>query len=211
MKYKVIDSGSAGNAVVVEERILIDCGVPWKRLQEIKKDIKLVLLTHCHGDHFKKSTIRRLSEDRPTIRFACGDWMVRFLVDCDVKPKNIDVLEMGQWYDYGLFKVSPVFLAHDVPNCGWKVDFDGRKLFYATDTAHLNGITAKNYDLYMVECNYETDEISRRIKDKQSRGEYVYEIRAREQHLSKEKCDEFIYGNIGPNGEYVYLHMHKDR
>ena len=30
-------------------------------------------------------------------------------------------------------------------------------------------------------------------------------------HLSKAKCDDFIYRNIGPGGEYVYLHCHVDK
>ena len=39
-------------------------------------------------------------------------------------------------------------------------------------------------------------------------GEFVYERRVLGTHLSKAKCDDFIYQNIGPTGEYVYLHGH---
>lgn len=35
-----------------------------------------------------------------------------------------------------------------------------------------------------------------------------YERRVLGTHLSKAKCDDFIYQNIGPTGEYVYLHGH---
>lgn len=211
MTYDVIRTGSQGNAVVVDGKILIDCGISFQALGEVIDALKLVLLTHIHGDHFKRSTIRRLGAERPTLRFACGEWMVEPLNECGINPRNIDVMQVDTWYDYGAIRVSPVPLSHDVPNCGWRVKIGGEKLFYATDTGTLAGISAKDYDLYMIECNYEDEEIRQRIMDKQSAGEYAYEIRAREQHLSKAQCDAFIYDNIGAEGQYVYLHMHKER
>lgn len=52
MTYNIISTGSKGNAVVINGRILIDCGVPFKALEPVKKDLRLVLLTHIHSDHF---------------------------------------------------------------------------------------------------------------------------------------------------------------
>lgn len=46
-----------------------------------------------------------------------------------------------------------------------------------------------------------------RLKEK-ANGEFVYERRVLGTHLSKAKCDDFIYRNIGSTGEYVYLHGH---
>ena len=60
----------------------------------------------------------------------------------------------------------------------------------------------------MVEANYEDEVIKSKIADKKAAGEYAYEIHAMRNHLSKAKCDSFIYRNIGPSGEYVYLHCH---
>ena len=60
----------------------------------------------------------------------------------------------------------------------------------------------------MVEANYEDDVILQKIADKKETGEYAYEIQAMKNHLSKAKCDDFIYRNIGSAGEYVYLHCH---
>ena len=82
-------------------------------------------------------------------------------------------------------------------------------MIYATDTNNLNGITAKNYDLYMIEANYIDSEIQERIQEKKEAGEYIYEYQALRNHLSKAKADDFIYKNIGENGVYVYLHEHK--
>lgn len=61
-----------------------------------------------------------------------------------------------------------------------------------------------------MEANHEEDVIRAKIADKQAAGEYAYEVNAMRNHLSKEKCDNFIYRNIGPGGEYVYMHCHVD-
>lgn len=49
MEYDVISTGSKGNAVVINREILIDTGVPFKSLESVYKDLKLVLLTHIHS------------------------------------------------------------------------------------------------------------------------------------------------------------------
>ena len=41
MTYNIISTGSKGNAVVINGRILIDCGVPFKALEPVKKDLRL--------------------------------------------------------------------------------------------------------------------------------------------------------------------------
>jgi len=158
----------------------------------------------------RKNTLRRLANERPTLRFACCRWLVADLVAAGVPTRNIDVLEIGIMYGYGICNVIPVPLVHNAPNCGYKIHFPIGKVFYATDTNNLNGITARHYDLYMVEANYEDEVIKAKIAEKKATGEYAYEVRAMHNHLSKAKCDDFIYRNIGPGGEYVYLHCHVD-
>ena len=206
--YHVISTGSRGNAVVINDSILVDCGVPFKAIKPFSPKLKLVLLTHIHSDHFRPSTLRTLSRERPTLRFACCVWLASDLIAAGVPAKNIDILEIGVMYDYGICKILPVALVHNVPNCGYKIHFPTEKVFYATDTNNLNGISARNYDLYMVEANHEEETILNKIAEKEAAGEFAYEAQAVRNHLSKEKCDDFIYRNIGQNGEYVYLHCH---
>lgn len=211
MNYNIISTGSKGNAVVVNDYILIDCGVPFKDLINIYNDIKIVLLTHQHGDHFNKATLRRLARERPTLRFACCEWLVPLLVECDVSKRNIDVLEIGKIYDYKAFKVSPIKLYHDVPNCGYRLFFGEKKVIYATDTHTLEGISAKEYDLYLIEANYGNEELQERIKAKLESGQYCYELNVANRHLSKEQADEFLLKNMGIHSNYVYLHGHIDK
>lgn len=210
--YQIIRSGSKGNAVILGDRIMVDCGVPWRPINGLHKKISLVLLTHIHRDHFNPSTIHRLSKERPMLRFACGKWLLRPLLDCGVDPCRIDIMTDGTVYTYTNFcEIEPVPLVHDVPNMGYKIRLtrQGKKIFYATDTGNLNGITAKDYDLYLLEANYGEEEIRRRISEKKADGEYIYEHRAQRTHLSVEQCNDFIYANIGTGGEYVYLHQHE--
>ena len=75
----------------------------------------------------------------------------------------------------------------------------------------MAGITAKNYDLYMIECNYEDEEIRDRIRQKEAQGIYAYEYHVLENHLSKQKCDEFLVKNAGPKSRYIYMHQHEER
>lgn len=211
MNYNIISTGSQGNAIVLNKIILLDCGVPFRSLKDVYKDLKIVLLTHIHGDHFNKTTIRKLAAERPTLRFACCKWLTSELLQCGVSIHNIDSLEIGRIYDYSTFKVSPVKLYHDVDNAGWRVFQNAEKAIYMTDTVTLEGITAKNYDLYLVEANYITEELKERIRSKEAAGEYVYEYRVRNVHLSKEKADEWLLENIGENSEAIYIHQHIEK
>ena len=53
--------------------------------------------------------------------------------------------------------------------------------------------------------------LAKRIKKKQMNGEYAYELRARKNHLSKEKCDAWLAENLSPWGEFVYMHGHEEK
>ena len=112
----VISTGSKGNAVLLNYWLLVDCGVPFKALAGAYPDLRLVLLTHIHGDHFNRTTLAALAHERPTLRFGAGSWLVPELARL-VPAENIDVVEPGHVYDYGAVTVEPVRLWHDVPNC----------------------------------------------------------------------------------------------
>lgn len=212
MNYKIINSGSDGNGLVIEDIILIDCGITFKKLQDYYKKLKIVLLTHIHKDHFNKATIKRLASERPTLRFACCDWLVKELVECGVEKKNIDVLKIGKIYDYRDFKVIPIKLYHDVEQCGYKLKIDTNKLIYATDTNRIDHIVAKNYDYYFIEGNYESEEeLEQRKMDKLLKGEFYYEDRVGETHLSKVQATEWLMKNMGDSSKYIFMHEHKER
>lgn len=205
--YRIINSGSDGNAVIYGNKILVDCGVPFTKIKPYAKDLMLVLLTHIHGDHLKVSALNKLIQEKPSIRIACGE----FLYD-KIKgiSKNIDILEIGELYNYNQFKVSPIRLYHDVPNFGYRIFIDGKKIIHATDTNTLQGITAKNYDLYAIEANYDEDIVYDIIKEKMQRGEYAHERGSINSHLSLQQAEAFIEENDQfKQADRVFLHQSK--
>lgn len=211
MTYNIIATGSGGNAVVINNSIMIDCGVPFKALAPVKKGLKLVLLTHVHGDHFKPRTVRALHKERPTLRWGCCEWMVGPLLEAGVDKRVIDVLTPGFCFIYqGLCTAMPEGLTHDAPNCGYHIWSGTDRLFYATDTATLDGIEARDYDLYMIEANHTREELESRARAKMDAGEFAYEVRAAANHLSQEQALDWLAQNMGPNSQYVFLHQHKE-
>lgn len=224
MTYDILATGSSGNAVVINGEILIDCGVPMKKLRESGyiKSLKLVLLTHAHGDHFNPATVRALHQERPALRWGCCEWMVPYLVEAGVDKQLIDVArftEPGQTSQALIYNnlaiVSPKPLVHDVSNCGWLIGIGGEWLFYATDTATLDHIKIPNCNYYLIEANHTKAEIEARIADKLARGEFAYEVRAARNHLSQEQALEWLSRNISPEQwdrtKIVFLHQHKEK
>lgn len=206
MHYSIINSGSDGNGIVVNEKILIDCGVSYKKLSPYIDKLRLVFISHCHGDHFNKSTVKLLANARPTLRFAVGSYLVNELIEIGINKANIDVIEPCKIYNYGIFKIEPVKLYHDVPNIGLRVFMNNKKLIYATDTYTLKGISAKDYDVYLIEGNYENEE----ELHERAYNSY-YELRVKRTHLSREYTTKWLLENMGDNSIYEFMHQHKDR
>lgn len=219
MTFDVISTGSKGNAVVLNGNILIDCGVPFKAVKPYMKDLRLVLLTHEHKDHFNRRTVRALHRERPGIRWGCCPWMIKPLYDAFVDSRVIDMYNPGikAFEMYGIeLSIRPERLVHDVSNCGYHLVFtpiNGKKerVFYATDTGTLDGIDAPGYDLYLIEANHTQEDIEARAKEKLDSGEFAYEIRAARNHLSQEQAEEWLYSQMGPNSRYVFLHQHREK
>lgn len=204
-RYKIIATGSKGNSVIYNDNIMVDIGIPYKSIEPYVKNLKLVLLTHKHSDHINKVTVRRLVQERPTLRFACGEWMKDILIECGVK--NIDVLELNTAYDYGICTVASIELFHDVPNAGWRIYLnDGYKIIHMTDTYTTEGIQAIGYDLFALEGNYDSDTIQDIIAEKKMLGKFAYEEGAINSHLSFQQAKAFFDENKKEDSELIRLH-----
>lgn len=200
--YNVLSTGSIGNCVIYLDSIAVDMGVSYQTIKPYEKSLQIVLLSHIHGDHFNLSTIKRLAFERPGLRFGCGEFLKEELEGI----KNVDILEAGKIYDYGLFKVSPITLYHNCKNFGYRIFQGENKIIHCTDTAHMEGIEAKNYSLYALEHNHCEESINKRIEEKKKSGEFSYEIGAKNSHLSEQKARDFIFKNRGENSQVLRLH-----
>lgn len=202
--HNILSTGSKGNAIIYFNSILVDVGISFSRIEPYLKDIQIVLLTHQHSDHFKLNVIKRIQEERPSIRFGCG----AFLADKLQGIRNLDIYESGKMYNYGSFKISPIVLYHDVPNFGYRIFKDGKKLIHATDTYTLEGISAKDYDIYALECNYDEERVYDIIREKQYRGEYAHQKGSINSHLSKQQAQKFILSNTSRQDiQFLMLHQ----
>jgi len=200
---EVIGTGSSGNAVLYHRQILIDIGLPYKRIEPFKKEIQLVALTHFHkSDHLNLSALKKLQFERPTLRICCADFMLEHLQGF----KNIDIMEIGKVYDYGAFKISNFKLYHDILNVGYRIFKDDHKTFHATDTFTLEGLTAKDYDLLAIEHNYNEETIFKSIENIEKNGGFAYQTGAINSHLSEEQARDFIFKNRKESTQVVRLH-----
>lgn len=184
---------------------MVDCGLPFSKIKPYLYQLQLVLLTHEHSDHINLTTLKTLQFERPSLRIGCCDWMLDKLSGL----KNIDVYNIGSCYEYGHFSIYPIKLYHDVPNCGYKIIKGDYKIIHATDTAHLNGIDAKGYDLYAIEHNYNEDTTDNIISAAKLKGEYCHRQVAINSHLSEQQANDFIYKNKGDKYEVLRLHESK--
>lgn len=202
--HNILSTGSKGNAIIYFNSILVDVGISFSRIEPYLKDIQIVLLTHQHSDHFKLNVIKRIQEERPSIRFGCG----KFLADKLQSIRNLDIYESGKMYNYGAFKISPIILYHDVPNFGYRIFKDEKKLIHATDTYTLEGISARDYDIYALECNYDEERVYDIIREKQYRGEYAHQKGSINSHLSKQQAQKFILSNTSRQDiQFLMLHQ----
>lgn len=208
-KYKIISSGSSGNAILLDNGILLDCGVPFKLIQPYLHKIKAVFLSHCHHDHMNLSTIKKIHELRPTVRFIVGFWLKEYLLSSKINSAQIDIVEHGKVYNYKSFKVLPFILIHDVKNYGIKIiDMQAKqKIIYAVDTNRIDHISAKDFDLYLIEGNYDEDKLEENIKSDTEKGLFSYGMRVKNTHLSVQKASEWLMDNMGANSYYEFIHQ----
>lgn len=213
MKYNIIGSSSKGNAILIEDVMLLDCGLSYAKIREYLKKIKLIFISHKHQDHLNMACIKQIAYNYPTIKFITGSKeVVEKLVKCNIRKKNIYLLKEGIRYDLGLVKVRLIYLFHDVDNYGLKWEMGGKKGIYIVDTERIDHIVAQDYDLYLIENNYQEDIIEQHIKEAQENNDenkLYYLQRTLNTHLSKQKCDEFLMNNMGENSIYEYVHLSK--
>lgn len=190
---KILSSGSQGNAILFVDSILLDTGISFKKLLPL--NLKAVLLTHIHGDHFNRSTIRKIHVTDDTINFMCGDFLKDELLAMGIPEKNIKIVEAGKQYKVDGVTFSPIALYHDVPNFGYRLMKGGHKHIHATDTFSMDGITAKNYESATIEANHCIDTALKIIEQKNNDREFCHLERAIRTHLSVQKSVQFIKEN----------------
>ena len=208
----ILATGSGGNCTILDGALALDMGIPFKQIVKYLPQLHVVFISHEHGDHFKASTVHALADWRPTLRFCCGEFLAVKLLAANVDRRCIDVLKPGKRYNYGPFSVDPVELHHNVPCYGLKIyKATGQKALYAVDTGSMNGVEAKDFDLYLVEANHTQAEIEERAAAKLDNGDFAYETAAAQNHLSFEQAHEWLCENMGPKSIWLPMHGHNGK
>lgn len=207
--HKVLQSNSKGNAILYfDNTLLLDIGVPYQMIEPYVNDIKYVFISHIHTDHFNKSAVKRLANEKPLIKFIVGNYLYQELLDLGIAPHRVVIVKPNTKYRLlKHFSISPIPLYHNVDNMGLKMEYRGIRLIHATDTNTLEHIEAKNYDYYMVEENYDEEMAilyQRRMTKKRA---HDYTLNSVENHLSKQALELWLLkNNVSGKGEVVKLH-----
>ena len=208
MKYEIIGSSSKGNCIIIEDMLMLDCGVAYSKIKKYLPKVKLIFISHSHQDHLLPSTIKKIIFNFPTIKFVTGSVeVVKILNKIGAYYKNIYILDCGKKYDLGLLKVKLVYLYHDTPNYGLKWDLNGKKGIYIVDTEKIDHIEAKNYDLYLIENNYQEKLLQEHIDNCEDVNMLKYLNRVPYTHLSSEQANTFLIENMGKNSVFEYIHQ----
>jgi len=206
MNYNLVGSGSDGNSIIYKDNVMVDVGLSFNKIEKYLINIKMILLTHKHGDHFNEATIIRIGREYPNIIMVVPESMYEDFRKLNYAGNSL-IAEEGKKYKIDDSIIESFKLFHDVYNVGWKINKKGYKIIHATDTGSINHVEAKGYDLYAVEHNYDEDIIKAAIKQKAQDGVYAYEVRSKEYHLSFQKASEWINSQRKNDSEILMLHI----
>lgn len=210
MNYNIINSGSDGNCIIINDFFMLDCGLSYKKINQYLNKVKLIFISHVHLDHLKKTTIKKIAYNYPNIKFICGSKdIVEILINCNIDKKNIFALESNQWYCLGMLEVRLETLNHDVPNHLCKFKINNQKGIYIIDTDNVDNIEAKDYDLYLIESNYKKELLEKHKKEIDEQNKFDYMNRVEHVHLSYEQAIDFLIKNMSNKSVYELIHKSK--
>ena len=61
MKYNIIGSSSEGNCIIVEDVLMLDCGIIYNKIKKYLPKVKLIFISHIHFDHLLPTAIKKNS------------------------------------------------------------------------------------------------------------------------------------------------------
>lgn len=178
MIFRPIASSSAGNAYLVEDggsHVLLECGIPFRRLQKAldftAQTLDGCLITHEHKDH--AGHIKRLMDCGVPVYASPGT--AQALEDGRVVPFQMpEGRNMGPAFRVGTMTVVPFRTFHDAAEpVGYLIlGFDGEQLVFATDTV---GLAYRFHDIaiFALEANYDDEILSRNTSMPEARKKRV--------------------------------------
>ena len=164
LRVRVLRSGSAGNALLVEAgatRFLIDAGLAAETIireldrDQIPRALAAILVTHEHDDHLKgaaslsRATDATLLLNEATLRAA----------GAQLAGTRVHLFQTGRPFRVGPVEVTPFPLPHDAAEpVGFVLACGGVRVAVAADLGEVtDGLLeyARGADLLIIEANYD--------------------------------------------------------
>lgn len=163
-------SGSSGNSLFVQSdktKILVDCGVSNKKIEEALNSIEVdassidaVIVTHEHIDHVKGLATFSTKYDIPV--FATRETLDNMeKITSKISDRNLNSFKIDEKFSIGDLKILPFTIPHDAANpCGFNIFNNDKKLSIATDIGHMNSAILKKLEgssFLLLESNYDVE------------------------------------------------------
>lgn len=218
MKFCPLYSGSSGNSIFLasdEAKILIDVGLPGKKIDEALKaigqnpqELNGIFITHEHSDHIKGVGVLSRKYDIP-IYASDQTWIAMEASIGKIKEHNIKIMDRRSIVDIKDLSIKSFNIPHDAASpAGYTVYSKGKQASVATD---FGTFTQEIYDnlkdseVILLESNHDVNMLKF--------GPYPYSLKRRILseigHLSNEDCGSAIV-NILKNGlgkKFVLGHL----
>lgn len=196
LNYKIISSGSKGNCVTIND-VMVDCGVPFKKMKEELYDIKYLLLTHIHSDHVRPSTLKSIKQLFPRIKII-GNHEIHQIYGVDV------ICNAGFEVVTDDYTFLPFECEHDVLTYGYTWQFNDLNIIYATDTSSMSNAPKEKYDYFFLESNHDEKKVEQIDRSKYGYNAYL----GAKRHLSTQQAKGFYYTNRRDK-DSVWEELHK--
>lgn len=185
MQIQVIGSGSSGNSYRIQDgsqSILLDCGLPIKKIQIATgfqcSRLNGCFVTHSHGDHIKAA--------RDLIKLGVDVYSGKETFDAvGITGHHAKSLEDRQMVRTGVFTVMPLAVKHDVPNFAYLVCSGDERLLYITDAQYFP-YSIDRITTLMIEANHDAEVIKKNVE--QGSLNEVLAKRIVRSHMSIQSC-----------------------
>lgn len=219
-RVSMLASGSSGNCTFIEtpkQKILVDCGLSGKKIQEsmnkIGRDlaeVDTILVTHEHRDHVHGLGV--LARKYGMNLYANeATWKAMPTSVGKIKTEQKHVFEMGELKTFGDIDVQSYGVSHDAaaPQF-YSFHFEGKQFVMLTDTGYVSDrlrALLRNADAYLIESNHDLELLRM--------GRYPWSLKQRilgdHGHLSNEDGAAAVAEMIGDRTKRVYLgHLSQD-
>lgn len=210
----IVTTGSHGNMNIIDRRIVIDFGVKAAAMKLHMNDIDVMLVSHRHGDHLSIPAIRAIRRSRPellknlyvnqdtftAIRKADAD-AARLIHNVIDKDSTFVVTTREDSYTVKTFE-----LVHDVENQGFILTkhSTGETLIHATDTSTMHYAPRAEYDVIMVEGNWDEERLFEHFDSDDPN--LIFRASRNLRHLSVQSLADFIACNSKDSTIAYQLH-----